>query len=89
LKAIKRKTFATLTGLGILTGEMLLVFGGALSEIRTQIHLADIFIASGVTAAFWLRGVNKLKSARLIAENPILHISIAVIRDVPGVFIFS
>jgi hypothetical protein len=86
LKAIKRKNFvlAALTGFGILTGSMLLVFGGAMSEIRAQILLAGVVIASGVAAAFWLRGVGKLKIARLIAENPILHISTAVISDLSG-----
>jgi hypothetical protein len=84
LKAIKRKFFVlvTLTGFGILTGGMLLVFGGAMSEIRAQILLAGVVIASGVTAAFWLRGVGKLKIARLIAENPILHINTAVVSDI-------
>ena len=83
MKAIKRKNFvlAALTGFGILTGGMLLVFGGAMSEIQTQILLAGVVIASGVAAAFWLQGVGKLKIARLIAENPILHISTAVISD--------
>ena len=86
MKAIKRKNFvlAALTGFGILTGGMLLVFGGAMSEIQTQILLAGVVIASGVAAAFWLQGVGKLKIARLIAENPILHISTAVISDLSG-----
>lgn len=83
MKAIKRKIFvlAALTGLGILTGVMLLVFGGAMSEIRAQILLAGVVIASSVAAAFWLRGLSKLKIARLIVENPILHIRTAVISD--------
>ena len=86
MKAIKRKNFvlAALTGFGILTGSMPFVFGGAMSEIRAQILLAGVVIASGVAAAFWLRGVGKLKIARLIAENPILHISTAVISDLSG-----
>jgi hypothetical protein len=86
LKAIKRKNFvlAALTGFGILTGGMLLVFGGAMSEIRVQILLTCTVIVSGVTASFWLRGVGKLKNAQLIAENPILHVSIAVISDLSG-----
>ena len=86
MKTIKRKNFvlAALTGFGILTGSMLLIFGGALSEIRAQILLAGVVIASGVAAAFWLRGVGKLKIARLIAENPILHINTAVISDLSG-----
>jgi hypothetical protein len=84
LKAIKRKNFvlAALTGFGILTGSMPFVFGGAMSEIRAQILLAGVVIASGVAAAFWPQGVSKLKITRLIAENPILHISAAAISDI-------
>ncbi len=84
MKAIKRKNsiLAALTGFGILTGSVLLVFGGALSEIRAQILLAGVVIASLVAAGFWLRGLSKLKIAQLIAENPILHISTAVISDI-------
>jgi len=67
-----------------LAGAMLLVFGGALSEIRAQILLAGTVIASIVVAAFWLRGLRKLKIARLITENPILHINTAVISDLSG-----
>ena len=83
MKAIKRKNFllADLTCFGILTGVMLLVFGGGVSEIRAQILLASVMIASAVAAGFWLRGLTKLKIARLIAENPILHIRTAVISD--------
>lgn len=86
MKAIKSKNFilTALTGFGMLTGGLLLIFGGALSEIRAQILLAGVVIASGVAAAFWLRGVGKLKIARLIAENPILHINTAVISDLSG-----
>ena len=80
MKTIKRKNFvlAALTGFGILTGSILLIFGGALSEIRVQILLAGTVIASIVAAGFWLRGLSKLKIARLITENPILHINTAV-----------
>lgn len=83
MKTIKRKNFllAALTCFGILMGAMLLVFGGGVSEIRAQILLASVMIASAVTAGFWLRGLSKLKIARLIAENPILHIRTAVISD--------
>ena len=83
LKAIKRKNFilTALTGFGMLTGVMLLVFGGGVSEIRAQIPLASVMIASAVAAGFWLRGLSKLKIARLIVENPILHIRTAVISD--------
>ena len=57
MKAIvKRKfIFAALTGVGILTVAMILVFGGAMSEIRAQILLAGIIIASVILAGFWIR----------------------------------
>ncbi len=83
LKAIRWRNhiFAALTGFGILTGAMLLVFGGATSEIRAQIPLAGVMMASVIPVGFWMRGRRKLKIARLIAENPILHIRTAVISD--------
>jgi hypothetical protein len=83
LKAIKIKNFvlAALTGFGILTSAMLLVFGGAMSEIRARILLAGVMIMSGISTGFWMCELRKLKIARLIAENPILHIRTAVISD--------
>ncbi len=86
MKVIKRNNclLVALTCFGILTGVTLLVFGGGVSEIRAQIPLVCIMIASAVAAGFWLRGLNKLKIARLIAENPILHIRTAVISDLSG-----
>lgn len=63
---------------------MLLFFGGATSEIQAQVFLASLIIASGISAGFWIRELGKLKVARLIAENPILHIHTAVIRDLSG-----
>jgi hypothetical protein len=86
LKAIKRKNLvlAALTCFGVLTGAMLLVFGDGMSEIHALIPLASIMIASTVAAGFWIQGFGKLKIARLIAENPILHIRTAVINDLSG-----
>ena len=83
MKAIQRKNFvlAALTCFGILTGVMLLVFGGGASEIQAQIALASVMISSAVAAGFWLKEFSKLKIARVIAENPILHIRTAVISD--------
>jgi hypothetical protein len=86
LKAIKRKNlvFAALTCFGVLTGVMLLVFGDGMSENHALIPSASVMIASTVAAGFWLRGLSKLKIARLIAENPILHIRTAIINDLSG-----
>jgi hypothetical protein len=74
--------FSALAAFGILTGSALLVFGEAMSEIRAQLLLAGVVIAGAVSSGVWLRGLSKLKIARLIAENPILHISTAVISDI-------
>lgn len=63
---------------------MLLVFGEAASEIRVQLLLGSISIAGGIAAGFWVREFRKLKIARLIAENPILHIRTASISDLSG-----
>ena len=84
MKAIRKKSyiFVAFTGFFVLTGVMLLVFGGAVSEIRVQILLASVIIASGISAGFWIREIGKLKITRLIAENPILHISTAAISDI-------
>lgn len=84
MNAIRRKNFvfAILTGLGIFTVVMFLVFGGGMFTIRVHILLAGAMVASTVVAGFWLRGLGRLKIARLIAENPILHISTAVISDI-------
>ncbi|NLB29272.1 MAG: hypothetical protein GX823_03465 [Clostridiales bacterium] len=83
MKAIKRKNFvlAALTGFGALTCVLFLAFGGVMFEIRAQILFAGIIIASIAAAGLWARGLTKLKLARLIAENPILHIRTAVISD--------
>lgn len=61
---------------------MLFVFGEAASKIQVQFLLASISIAGGIAAAFWIREFRKLKIARLIAENPILHIRTAIISDI-------
>ena len=86
MKAIRKRSyiFVAFTGFFVLTGAMLLFFGGATSEIQAQMFLASLIIASGISAGFWIREHRKLKIARLIAENPILHIHTAVIRDLSG-----
>ena len=86
MKAIRKRSyiFVAFTGFFVLTGAMLLFFGGATSEIQAQMFLASLIIASGISAGFWIRERRKLKIARLIAENPILHIRTAVISDISG-----
>ena len=86
MRAIRKRSFifVAFTGFFVLTGVMLLVFGGAVFEIWSQIFLASVIIAGGISAGFWIRELGKLKIARLIAENPILHIHTAVISDISG-----
>ncbi|MGI6499186.1 MAG: hypothetical protein ACOX0U_10765 [Oscillospiraceae bacterium] len=83
MKTIKRRCFVfrAFTGFIILAGAVLLIFGKAVSETQTQVLLAVIIIAGGIAAGLWVRELGKLKIARLIAENPILHIRTAVISD--------
>ena len=63
---------------------MLLAFGEATSEIQAQILLASAIIASGISTGFWIRERKKLMIARLIIENPIMHIRTAIISDISG-----
>jgi len=50
-------------------------------EITIWVLLSVIISASVCSAVFWIREYKKLQTARLIAENQILHISTAVISD--------
>jgi hypothetical protein len=86
LKAIRKRSlvFAVITGFGILTGVMLLVFGEATSEIQAQILLASVIIASGISAGFCIHERGKLKIARLIVENPIMQIHTAIVSNISG-----
>jgi len=84
LSAIRKRCFifAVFTGFFILIGAMLLIFSEAASEIQVQFLLVSISIVGGIAACFWIREFRKLKIARLIAENPILHMRTATISDI-------
>ncbi len=84
MNAIRKRNFvfAAFTGFGLLIAAILILIGGPISEIKTQMFLASVMIASGVSAGFWIRERGKLKVARLIAENPILHIRTATISNI-------
>ena len=86
MKGIKRNIFvlAALTCFSILTVIMLLLFGDGASEIRAQILLASVMIASVIAVGFLLQELGKLKIALLISENSILHIRTAAISDLSG-----
>ena len=56
MKAIRKRSyiFVAFTGFFVLTGAMLLFFGGATSEIQAQMFLASLIIASGIlNTAAW------------------------------------
>lgn len=74
---------AAKTGLCVLAGIILLFSGSGVAEPRTKVFLAGVVIAVGIGAGLWLRGVNQLKIARLISENPILQIYTSFISDLP------
>lgn len=86
MKSIIKKNyvFAALTCFGILMIGILLTFKEAMSQVQAQILPVGIVMYSVIAATFWLRGINKLKFARLISENPILHISTAIISNLSG-----
>lgn len=83
MKAIKRKNiiWGAIAGLDTLTGGLLLAFGGGSLGARTQILLVGVVITSAVASASWLWGHTKLKTAQLIAENPLLLFRTAAISE--------
>lgn len=83
METIKRRciVFAAFAAFGILAYVMLLFFKGAASKIPAPMLPAGVMIASGILAVFFIRECRKLKTARLIAENPILRIRTAEISS--------
>ncbi len=83
MKTIKRRTyvFAALAIFSILTGVILFVLGETNAAFLVLLFPAVTIIAGIILTGFWLSELNKLKIARLIAENPILHICTAVISS--------
>lgn len=83
MKAIRqrRHILAAAAGLGILASVLILACGRTMPEIRTQILLTVSLPASACMAALWVQECRKLRIARLIAENQILHIRTAAIGD--------
>ncbi|MFA5577561.1 MAG: hypothetical protein WCZ27_10715 [Tissierellaceae bacterium] len=81
MRAIKRNSciLAALISFDILAGIFLLLFNKTTNQIQRQTLLAAIVIINAIAMGLWLREKNRLKIANLIAENPILHITTAVI----------
>jgi hypothetical protein len=86
LKAIRQRNYslAVFTGLGIIISVLILACGMFMPESQTHMLLTVSVSATGCTAGLWLREYRKLKTARLIVENQILHIRPAVISDSAG-----
>lgn len=84
MKAIIRRciVFAAFSGFAILTGVVILIFGGTTSRLQSHILPAIILIGGAVSTGFWVEECKKLKIARLIVENTIIQIRTAVIREV-------
>ncbi|NLY37671.1 MAG: hypothetical protein GX044_00025 [Firmicutes bacterium] len=79
---MKRKnTFAIITGFGLAVSFSIVVCGIFIPDIPIWMLLPVSIPASVYSAVFWIREYKKLQTARLIAENQILHISTAVISD--------
>jgi hypothetical protein len=74
--------FAIIFALGIAVCVFLIFFSAVSSGTSGYLMSAVMFLASTVSAIYCIREYKKLKMARLITENPILHIRTAVIRDI-------
>lgn len=83
LKAIKRTTiiFAASTGLSILIGILIIACAASAPELQAPIFLGVGAAVSTFMANLWVREYRKLKTARLIVENPIFSIRTAVIHN--------
>lgn len=83
MKAIRQRRYilATAAGLGILASVLILACGRSTPEIQTQMLLTVSLPASVCMVALWAQNCRKLRIARLIAENQILHIRTAVVSD--------
>lgn len=86
MKAIRIKNYllAASTGLGIIISIVIFNYDIFMPEMQTHMLLTVTVAASGCLAGLWIREYRKLKIARLIIENHILHIRPAVISDSAG-----
>lgn len=79
---LKNYLLAAFTSSGILITTVFLILKGLKPEIKIQIFLAIIFTMSVISAGLWIHEFKKLKTARLIMENPILRLCIAIISNI-------
>lgn len=79
---LRNYMLAAFTSFGILIATVFLILEGLRPEIQTQILLAIIFMTSVISAGLWIHEFKKLKTARLIVENPILRLCIAIISNI-------
>lgn len=86
LKTIRRRTvvFAASTGFGIIISVSIFFWGILAPEIQLRILLAVSTLVSGCMGCLWVREYRTIKTARLIVENPILHIRTAIISKIFG-----
>mgnify|MGYP000896158339 CR=1 FL=1 len=73
--------FAGLTGAGLTICVVILLYRTVILELQAQLLLPVTLLVSGIPAGLWVREYRRRKTARLITENPILHIRTAVISD--------
>lgn len=86
LKGIKQRNYllAAFTGLGVVISALVFVCGIFIPDIQTHMLLTFTVVGSACAAGLWMQEYRKLKTARLIVENQILHIRPAVISDSAG-----
>ncbi len=86
MQAIKKRMggFAVSTGAGLAACIVIFIYSVLIYELQAQMLLAATLVASGIPAGLWIREYKRLKAARLIVENQILHLRPAVIRGKAG-----
>ena len=84
MRHIRRRVyiFAFISALGTSACVLMIAFGTVSSGIPAYLLLAAMVSVSAILAVLCVCELSKLKIARLIAENPILHIRTAVISDI-------
>ncbi|KAF1084762.1 hypothetical protein SPSYN_01932 [Sporotomaculum syntrophicum] len=86
MQAIKKRIclFACLTGVGLTVCVVIFMYDDSAHDLHAQILLAILLWASAISLGLWIHEFRKSKIARLIMENPILHIRTAVISGISG-----
>ena len=73
---------AVIFALGVLASGLILIYGIALSVISTYLLFAVLLLIAVTAITFWVREFKRLKTMKLIIENPIMHIRSAVISNI-------